>query len=88
MASLRRGTFSSGPAGALSTYDELAANGFMLLGERLRAPEERATVLSVLENVMKVKVCCFSYKIQPALSPQSFENRRFQEHMPVYGSRS
>lgn len=38
------------------TYEQLAENGFMLLGERLRAPEEREVVRKVLESVMNVKV--------------------------------
>ena len=39
-------------------YSELAEAGFMLLAERLRAPNERDTVKRVLERVMKVKVGC------------------------------
>lgn len=38
------------------SYQGLAEDGFMLLGERLRSPGERATVLSVLEKELKVKV--------------------------------
>lgn len=51
-----RDLFKWATRGAI-TYAELAANGFMLLGERLRAAEERATVLTVLQSVMKVQVC-------------------------------
>lgn len=37
-------------------YPELAENGFLLLGERLRKPEERALVQQVLQSIMKVEV--------------------------------
>ena len=37
------------------TYTELAENGYMLLGERLRAADERAAVQDVLETIMNVK---------------------------------
>ena len=37
-------------------YQELAENGFLLLGERLRQPGERAEVQAVLEATMNVKV--------------------------------
>jgi midasin len=36
--------------------DELAANGYMLLGERVRNPEERIVVKEVIERVFKVKI--------------------------------
>eukprot|EP00884_Botryococcus_braunii_P010443 jgi/Botrbrau1/193/Bobra.0022s0173.1 len=38
------------------SYQGLAEDGFMLLGERLRSPGERATVLPVLETELKVKL--------------------------------
>lgn len=34
------------------TVDQLAINGFMLLGERVRKPEERQTLKAILERVM------------------------------------
>ncbi|CEP63233.1 AAA family ATPase midasin LALA0_S07e05490g [Lachancea lanzarotensis] len=37
-------------------YENLAANGYMLLAERCRTTEERALVKRVLEKVMKVKL--------------------------------
>ncbi|EFJ44763.1 hypothetical protein VOLCADRAFT_121252, partial [Volvox carteri f. nagariensis] len=37
-------------------YEALAADGALLLGERLRTPAERAEVVGVLEKVMNVKV--------------------------------
>lgn len=37
-------------------YQELAENGFALLGERLRGEDERRTVFEVLHRVLKVKV--------------------------------
>lgn len=37
-------------------YDELAANGYMLLAERCRTPQEKEVVKSTLEKVMKVKL--------------------------------
>ncbi|PLB47863.1 AAA ATPase [Aspergillus steynii IBT 23096] len=36
--------------------DQLAINGFMLLAERVRNPQERAAVKSVIEEVMKVRI--------------------------------
>ena len=41
-------------------YQELAENGYLLLGERLRTPEDRAVVRQVLEKQMKVQVCYLS----------------------------
>ncbi|KAF5102622.1 hypothetical protein D0Z00_000332 [Geotrichum galactomycetum] len=41
-----------GPVG----YEQLAANGYMLLGERVRKKEERVLVKEVIEKVMKVKL--------------------------------
>jgi midasin len=35
---------------------QLAANGYMLLAERVRKPEERDAVKAVIESVMKVKI--------------------------------
>lgn len=37
-------------------YEQLAANGYMLLGERVRKKEERLLVKQVLEKVLKVKL--------------------------------
>nr|CAG8526340.1 11509_t:CDS:10 [Entrophospora candida] len=37
-------------------YQELAEQGYMLLAERIRIPEEKAIVKQVLETVMKVKI--------------------------------
>lgn len=36
--------------------EQLAINGFMLLAERVRNPQERAAVRSVIEEVMKVRI--------------------------------
>ncbi|KAL4968549.1 AAA family ATPase midasin [Aspergillus stella-maris] len=36
--------------------EQLAINGFMLLAERVRNPQERAAVKGVIEEVMKVKI--------------------------------
>jgi midasin len=36
--------------------EQLAANGFMLLAERVRNPEERIAVKEIIERVMKVKI--------------------------------
>lgn len=36
--------------------EELAANGYMLLAERVRNPEEKRAVKDVIEKVMKVKI--------------------------------
>lgn len=37
-------------------YQQLAEDGFCILGERLRSPEERETVREVLEKVLKARV--------------------------------
>ncbi|ODV63681.1 AAA family ATPase midasin [Ascoidea rubescens DSM 1968] len=37
-------------------YEELAANGYMLLAERVRRSEEKKVVQKVIENVMRVKL--------------------------------
>lgn len=37
-------------------YEQLAANGYMLLAERVRRPEEKVVVKLALEKVMKVKL--------------------------------
>ena len=37
-------------------YQQLAENGYMLLAERVRKPEERAVVKDVIEKVMRVKI--------------------------------
>jgi midasin len=36
--------------------EQLAANGYMLLGERVRKPEERQAVKEIIEKVMKVQI--------------------------------
>ena len=38
------------------TYEQLAENGFMVLGERLRSDQERSVVQHALESVLNVKV--------------------------------
>lgn len=40
-------------------YEQLAENGFAVLGERLRQPVERATVSAVLEKTLNVNVSLF-----------------------------
>lgn len=42
-------------------YDELAANGYMLLAERVRSPEEKQVVKETLEKVMRVKLDMDAY---------------------------
>ncbi|ODV93781.1 hypothetical protein PACTADRAFT_71717 [Pachysolen tannophilus NRRL Y-2460] len=42
-------------------YDQLAANGYMLLAERVRREDEKALVKQVLEKVMKVKLNMAEY---------------------------
>ena len=37
-------------------YEQLAENGYLLLGERLRTMEDRALVRQVLERQMRVQV--------------------------------
>ncbi|KAI0631943.1 midasin [Trametes polyzona] len=38
------------------SYDELAANGYMLLAERTRRDDDKAVVKEVIESVMKVRI--------------------------------
>lgn len=42
-------------------YEELAANGYMLLAERVRRPEEKLIVKAALEKVMHVKLDMNAY---------------------------
>lgn len=42
-------------------YEELAANGYMLLAERVRSPEEKQVVKETLEKVMRVKLDMDAY---------------------------
>lgn len=42
-------------------YEELAANGYMLLAERVRSPEEKQVVRETLEKVMRVKLDMDAY---------------------------
>jgi midasin len=37
-------------------YEQLAVDGFMVLGERLRGDVERAVVVEVLQSVLRVTV--------------------------------
>ena len=37
-------------------YEELAANGYMLLAERVRKEDEKEVVKKTIEKVMKVKL--------------------------------
>ena len=50
-----RDLFRWGGRGAIG-YEQLAFDGYMLLGERARNSEDREAVKSVLESVMKVKL--------------------------------
>ncbi|CAK7897218.1 midasin [[Candida] anglica] len=42
-------------------YEELAANGYMLLAERVRKPEEKAVVKATIEKVMRVTLDIDAY---------------------------
>lgn len=42
-------------------YEELAANGYMLLAERCRSTEEKEVIRKVIESVMKVKLDMDNY---------------------------
>ncbi|KAH3662481.1 hypothetical protein OGAPHI_005733 [Ogataea philodendri] len=42
-------------------YEQLAANGYMLLAERVRRPEEKVVVKQALEKVMRVKLDIDTY---------------------------
>lgn len=43
-------------------YQQLAEDGFAVLGERLRSAEERAVVVEVLQKVLGVKVRRMSWR--------------------------
>ena len=45
-------------------YEQLAANGYMLLAERCRTPQEKLVVREVLEKIMKVKLDMNSYYLE------------------------
>lgn len=49
------------------TYEELAQNGFMVLGERLRSAEEQQVVQSALQTALNIKVALL-YSPMPQLS--------------------
>lgn len=40
-----------------ASYEELAEDGFLVLGERLRSAEERQLIKGVLKKQLNVKVC-------------------------------
>ena len=42
-------------------YEQLAANGYMLLAERCRTPQEKLVIQKILEKVMKVKLDMDTY---------------------------
>ena len=57
--------------------EQLAANGFMLLGERVRKVPERLAVKQVIENVMKVQINdALLYSVEKANSSLSLESFR------------
>ncbi|CDK29573.1 unnamed protein product [Kuraishia capsulata CBS 1993] len=45
-------------------YEQLAANGYMLLAERVRKPDEKAVVQKAVEKIMKVKLDMDAYYSQ------------------------
>ena len=56
-------------------YEQLAENGFAVLGERLRLPAERDTVAAVLQKTLNIKVrrVCANrvFCLSPLSEPQS-----------------
>src|SRR5205814_3744104 len=52
-------------------YDQLAKNGYMLLGERVRKPDEKLAVKKVIEKVMRVKISDESFYTE--LAKESLE---------------
>ncbi|KAI1794980.1 midasin [Ganoderma leucocontextum] len=56
------------------SYDELAANGYMLLAERARRDDDKVVVKEVIESVMKVRINEASlYDLQgPKFDPSEF----------------
>lgn len=59
-------------------YEELAANGYMLLAERCRNPQEKVVIKKILEKVMKVQLDMNQY--YEALENKDLEN----EHSVVW----
>ncbi|SMN21636.1 similar to Saccharomyces cerevisiae YLR106C MDN1 Huge dynein-related AAA-type ATPase (midasin), forms extended pre-60S particle with the Rix1 complex (Rix1p-Ipi1p-Ipi3p) [Maudiozyma saulgeensis] len=57
-------------------YEELAANGYMLLAERCRTPQEKVVIQRILEKVMKVKLNMNDYY-------QSLENKELENENTV-----
>lgn len=58
-------------------YQELAENGYMVLGERLRSDEERSVVREVLEKIMKVRGWFFLLKALMRASRSCCEGHGF-----------
>lgn len=61
------------------TREEIAANGFMLLAERVRNQEERMAVKKVIETIFKVKVDpdqLYDPQRSPSLARVSHDNRQ------------
>ncbi|KHJ30857.1 putative denitrification regulatory protein nirq protein [Erysiphe necator] len=52
------------------TREQLAANGYMLLAERVRNPEERNAVQNIIEKVMKVKIDTLGQLYNAAVSSE------------------
>ncbi|CAB4255465.1 similar to Saccharomyces cerevisiae YLR106C MDN1 Huge dynein-related AAA-type ATPase (midasin), forms extended pre-60S particle with the Rix1 complex (Rix1p-Ipi1p-Ipi3p) [Maudiozyma barnettii] len=53
-------------------YEQLAANGYMLLAERCRTPQEKVVIQNILMKVMKVKLDMNTY--YESLENKSLEN--------------
>jgi hypothetical protein len=67
-----RDLFKWANRGAVS-YEQLAENGYMLLGERLRSEAERSVVQKALENIMNVQVT--HLPSTPSSSPPIYESQ-------------
>jgi hypothetical protein len=63
-------------------YQALAVDGYLILAERLRTPEERAVVRSVLERVMRVTLDMDAVYAADAASAQALLQQRLSEDIP------
>lgn len=63
-------------------YQALAVDGYLILAERLRTPEERAVVRSVLERVMRVTLDMDAVYAADAASAQAVLQQRLSEDTP------
>ncbi|KAK9466820.1 hypothetical protein V1512DRAFT_275936 [Lipomyces arxii] len=62
-------------------YDQLALNGYLLLGERVRNSDEQTIVKEVIEKVMRVKIDAESFYKQYSLDTTNFPDTVWNKPM-------